>query len=155
VDAIAKYAADGNRYDPDDLKDKLTSIIAMKEGVPESTVRVWPGSGGPLVSIVAAYCSPGKGLVTVNPTFESAWRTAAYLGAPLAMAPQAIGQGADVKAMLAANPNAGLYYICTPNNPTGTVTRWPTSSGCWTTSPQGPWCWSTKPISTSRRLLRR
>jgi histidinol-phosphate/aromatic aminotransferase/cobyric acid decarboxylase-like protein len=37
------------------------------------------------------------------------------------MAPQAIGQGADVKAMLAANPNAGLY-ICTPNNPTGTVT---------------------------------
>jgi histidinol-phosphate aminotransferase len=38
------------------------------------------------------------------------------------MAPQAIGQGADVKAMLAANPNAGLYYICTPNNPTGTVT---------------------------------
>ena len=24
--------------------------------------------------------------------------------------------------MLAANPNAGLYYICTPNNPTGTVT---------------------------------
>lgn len=122
VDAIAKYAADGNRYDPDDLKDKLTSIIAMKEGVPESAVRVWPGSGGPLVSIVAAYCSPGKGLVTVNPTFESAWRTAAYLGAPLAMAPQAIGQGADVKAMLAANPNAGLYYICTPNNPTGTVT---------------------------------
>src|SRR3546814_11915033 len=24
--------------------------------------------------------------------------------------------------MLAANPNAGLYYICTPNNPTGTIT---------------------------------
>ena len=28
----------------------------------------------------------------------------------------------DVKAMLAADPNAGLYYICTPNNPTGTIT---------------------------------
>lgn len=28
----------------------------------------------------------------------------------------------DVKAMLAADPNAGLYYICSPNNPTGTVT---------------------------------
>jgi histidinol-phosphate aminotransferase len=28
----------------------------------------------------------------------------------------------DVKGMLAANPSAGLYYICTPNNPTGTIT---------------------------------
>ncbi len=28
----------------------------------------------------------------------------------------------DVKAMVAANPNAGLFYICTPNNPTGTIT---------------------------------
>jgi histidinol-phosphate aminotransferase len=27
-----------------------------------------------------------------------------------------------VKAMLAADPNAGLFYICTPNNPTGTIT---------------------------------
>ena len=28
----------------------------------------------------------------------------------------------DVKAMLAAAPNGGLYYICNPNNPTGTLT---------------------------------
>jgi histidinol-phosphate aminotransferase len=28
----------------------------------------------------------------------------------------------DVKAMLAADPDAGLFYICTPNNPTGTIT---------------------------------
>src|SRR5947209_2714910 len=28
----------------------------------------------------------------------------------------------DVKAMLAAAPDAGLFYICTPNNPTGTLT---------------------------------
>lgn len=83
---------------------------------------LWPGSGGPLVSIVAAYCSPTKGLVSADPTFESAWRTADYMKAPIAKAPQAPGKGHDVKAMLAANPNAGLYYICTPNNPTGTIT---------------------------------
>jgi histidinol-phosphate aminotransferase len=29
----------------------------------------------------------------------------------------------DVKAMLAAAPDAGLFYICSPNNPTGTVTE--------------------------------
>ncbi len=28
----------------------------------------------------------------------------------------------DVRAMLAQAPNAGLFYICTPNNPTGTLT---------------------------------
>src|SRR5258708_15453685 len=28
----------------------------------------------------------------------------------------------DVKAMIAAAPDAGLFYICSPNNPTGTLT---------------------------------
>ena len=28
----------------------------------------------------------------------------------------------DVRAMVAADPNAGLFYICNPNNPTGTLT---------------------------------
>jgi histidinol-phosphate aminotransferase len=28
----------------------------------------------------------------------------------------------DVKAMVAADPNAGVLYICNPNNPTGTLT---------------------------------
>lgn len=122
VDAIARAASFGNWYDPDNYKGDLVKTVASVEGIPEANVAIWPGSGGPLVSIVAAYCSPTKGLVTADPTFESAWRTADYLKAPLAKAPQAPGKGTDVKAMLAANPNAGLYYICTPNNPTGTVT---------------------------------
>ncbi|MBO9526147.1 MAG: pyridoxal phosphate-dependent aminotransferase [Sphingobium yanoikuyae] len=122
VDAIAKAGAVGNWYDPDNYRGDLVSTIAKVEGIPEAQVMLWPGSGGPLVSTVAAYCSPTKGLVTADPTFESAWRTADYLKAPIAKAPQAIGKGHDVKAMLAANPNAGLYYICTPNNPTGTIT---------------------------------
>jgi len=28
----------------------------------------------------------------------------------------------DVRAMVAADPNAGVLYICNPNNPTGTLT---------------------------------
>src|SRR5258708_39239669 len=28
----------------------------------------------------------------------------------------------DVEAMIKADPNAGAYYICNPNNPTGTLT---------------------------------
>lgn len=122
VEAAAKAASLGNWYDPDNYKGDLVKTVATVEGIPESHVMLWPGSGGPLVSIVAAYCSPTKGLVSADPTFESAWRVADYMKAPIAKAPQAIGKGHDVKAMLAANPNAGLYYICTPNNPTGTIT---------------------------------
>lgn len=121
-DAAADVLKDGNRYDPDDLHGDLLRAVSQVEGLPETHIRAWPGSGGQLVTIVAAFCSPTKGLVTADPTFESAWRTAEFLKAPIAKAPQAPGKGHDVKAMLAANPNAGLYYICSPNNPTGTVT---------------------------------
>lgn len=122
VAAIQKAASFGNWYDPDNYRGDLVATVAKVEGIPESHIMVWPGSGGPLNSITAAYCSPTSGLVTADPTFESAWRVADYMKAPIAKVPQAPGAGHDVKAMLAANPNAGLYYICTPNNPTGTVT---------------------------------
>jgi histidinol-phosphate aminotransferase len=122
VDAAAKIAANGNRYDPDDERGKLVKTVAATEGVPEELVLPWPGSGDPLLRTVVSFCSPQKGLVTADPTYEAAWRTAEWLGAPLAKVPMKPGTGADVKAMLAADPNAGLYYICSPNNPTGTVT---------------------------------
>jgi histidinol-phosphate aminotransferase len=36
--------------------------------------------------------------------------------------PLTLSHAHDVKAMLAAAPNAGVFYICNPNNPTGTMT---------------------------------
>lgn len=122
AEAAAKIVAQGNRYDPGDLRGEFIKTVASVEGVPAEHVLPWPGSGDPLVRSVIAFCSPEKGLVTPNPTFEAAWRAAAWLKAPLAKVPMAPGKGADVKAMLAANPNAGLYYIVSPNNPTGVVT---------------------------------
>ena len=122
VQAIAAAGALGNWYDPDTYRNDLIKTVATVESIPESHIQLWPGSGGPLVSIVAAYCSPTKGLVTADPTFESAWRSADFMKAPIKKVPQPIGKGHDVKGMLAANPNAGLYYVCTPNNPTGTIT---------------------------------
>ena len=122
AEAAASVVAQGNRYDPADLRGHLIKTVAAVEKLPETHVLPWPGSGDPLVRTVISFCSPEKGLVTADPTFEAAWRAADWLKAPLAKVPMKPGQGADVKAMLAANPNAGLYYICTPNNPTGTVT---------------------------------
>lgn len=122
AEAAAKVVAQGNRYDPGDLRGQFLKTVAQVEGIGEDRILPWPGSGDPLVRSVIAFCSPEKGLVTPDPTFESAWRAAAWLKAPLAKVAMQPGKGADVKAMLAANPNAGLYYIVSPNNPTGTVT---------------------------------
>jgi histidinol-phosphate aminotransferase len=80
------------------------------------------GSSDPLSRAIVSFCSPQRGLVTADPTFELAGRTADWLGAPVKRVPLTAEYAHDVRAMLAADPNAGLYYICTPNNPTGTIT---------------------------------
>ena len=90
--------------------------------MPADQVAPWPGSSDPLSRAVVTYCSPTRGLVTADPTFELAGRTADWLGVPVKRVPLTADYSHDVKAMLAADPNAGLYYICTPNNPTGTIT---------------------------------
>jgi histidinol-phosphate aminotransferase len=43
-------------------------------------------------------------------------------GARVVKVPLTKNYAHDVKAMLAAGQDAGLFYVCTPNNPTGTVT---------------------------------
>jgi histidinol-phosphate aminotransferase len=112
----------GNRYSPADERGDFIKAVMAVEGVPYDHVAPWPGSSDPLSRAVVSYCSPTRGLVTADPTFELAGRTAEWLGAPVKRVPLTKDFRHDVKAMLAADPNAGLYYICTPNNPTGTIT---------------------------------
>src|SRR5260370_9095824 len=49
-------------------------------------------------------------------------RAASYSKARVVKVPVAKNYSHDVKAMVGADPNAGLLYICNPNNPTGTTT---------------------------------
>ena len=120
--AAHAIVAQSNRYEPADEHDDFIRTVAAIEGVPFDWIAPWPGSSDPLCRAVVSFCSPTRGLVTGNPTFELAWRTAEWLGAPLARIPLTADHRHDVRAMLAANPTAGVYYVCTPNNPTGTVT---------------------------------
>lgn len=121
-DAAHALVAQSNRYAPHDERGDFIKAVMAVEKVPYDHVAPWPGSSDPLCRTIVTYCSPTRGLVTANPTFELGWRTAAWLGAPVKRVPLTKDYAHDVKAMLAADPNAGLYYICTPNNPTGTVT---------------------------------
>lgn len=121
-EAAARIIAYSNRYAPHDERGDFIKAVMQVEGVPYDHVAPWPGSSDPLSRAVVTYCSPTKGLVTADPTFELAGRTAEWLGAPVKRVPLTPALTTDVKGMLAADPNAGLYYICTPNNPTGTIT---------------------------------
>lgn len=46
----------------------------------------------------------------------------AFIGSKVVRIPLADDYSHDVRAMLKADPEAGAYYICNPNNPTGTLT---------------------------------
>lgn len=122
AEAAFKLVQEGNRYEPDNEHQKLFDAVASVEGIPADRVVAWPGSSDPLSRVAIAYASPTRGIVTADPTYEAIWRTAAWLGAPVKKVPLTKDYAHDVKAMLAADPNAGVYYICSPNNPTGTVT---------------------------------
>jgi histidinol-phosphate aminotransferase len=94
------------------------------DGVKPDYVMPFAGSSAPLHYSVIAFTSKERGLVTADPDYEAAGRAAQFVGAKVSKVKldAANGYKHDVKAMLAADPNAGAYYICNPNNPTGTLT---------------------------------
>lgn len=120
--AVVDIAPSGGRY----LYEKMESFVkdyAAGEGLKPEYVNVYPGSSTPLHYSVLAFTSPKASYVTADPSFESGMQSAVHSGARVVRVPLAKDYAHDVKAMLNAAPDAGLFYICTPNNPTGTLTR--------------------------------
>ena len=120
--AIADIAPLGGRYDRKDLNDAFIAKFAAQHGLKPENVAVYAGSSEPLHYTVLAFTSPAKGLVTADPSYESPTAAAAVTGAPIRKVPLTSDYAHDVRAMVAADPHAGVIYICNPNNPTGTVT---------------------------------
>jgi len=106
------------------LAGELRDLFASQEGLGKEQVRLYPGSSEPLNRAAILWTSPDAGLVVADPTFEALGDLAAARGATVAKVPLR-GDGAhDVRAMAsaAARINAGLLYLCNPNNPTGSIT---------------------------------
>jgi histidinol-phosphate aminotransferase len=120
--AASKIVAQSNFYHPGTEVGDFQKTLGAIEGVPADHVLAWPGSSDPLARIVVSFCSPTRGLVTADVSYEQPWGAAAWAGAKVTKVPLTKDFSHDVKAMLAADPNAGIYYVCTPNNPTGTLT---------------------------------
>jgi histidinol-phosphate aminotransferase len=120
-DAISAIIPQGGRYS-DNLTDELVNTIAQMEGLNPDWIYCTAGSTPPLSLTVLAFTSPQKSYVTADPCFETGMMMSSISGARVVKVPLTKTYGHDVKAMLAAAPDAGVFYVCNPNNPTGTLT---------------------------------
>ena len=122
ADAIHSVVQKGGRY-MYDLTDAMINTLAEQEGVKPNYVEAYAGSSAPLHQAVLAFCNKDRAFVAADPGYEAGGRAAKFIGAKTVQVPLRKGTwDHDVKAMLAAAPNGGLFYICNPNNPTGTLT---------------------------------
>ncbi|MEZ5356472.1 MAG: pyridoxal phosphate-dependent aminotransferase [Bryobacteraceae bacterium] len=121
LDAMRKALVDGGRYQYEETF-SYAQTLAEQEGVPANYVLPFAGSSDPLHRVVLAYASPEKAFVTADPGYEAGERAARYIGAKVAKVPLTKEYGHDVKGMLSAHASPGVFYICNPNNPTGTTT---------------------------------
>src|SRR5882672_7296069 len=119
--AIVDMAPQGGRYSYW-LKEEFVKTFTEMEGLKPEYVRVFPGSSEPLHFSVLAFTSPARSYVTADPGYEAGMKAARISGARIVKTPLTKTYAHDIKAMLAAAPDAGLFYVCTPNNPTGTMT---------------------------------
>src|SRR5579875_1339197 len=128
AEAAHNIIKNGGRYlykETDTLAETLATMEGVKFGYrpSETYVEIYAGSSAPLHQAVLAFCSKDRPFVKADPGYEAGERAAGYVGARVVNVPLRKGTwDHDVKAMLEAAPNAGLFYICNPNNPTGTLT---------------------------------
>ena len=120
-DAVAGIIPLGGRYS-DNLTDDFVNTFAQMEGLNRDWINVTAGSTPPLTLAVLAFTSPQRSYVTPDPGFELGMMAAAYSQARVVKVPLTKTFAHDVKAMLAAAPDAGIFYVTSPNNPTGTLT---------------------------------
>jgi histidinol-phosphate aminotransferase len=134
--AIQQFSSSGGRYHHEATEEavkafsegfdlKLASRGAaggMGRGGDPGYVSMFPGSGNAVDLALYSNIGPDRPLVVADPSYEQGPRAAEAMKAKLFSVPLTPDGKHDVKAMLAATPNAGAYYIVNPNNPTGTMT---------------------------------
>jgi histidinol-phosphate aminotransferase len=120
--AIAEAAAAGNRY-PDLSVTSLTNRLAEALGVAPERIAVGCGSVSLCQQLVNVTCLlPTDEVVFAWRSFEAYPIVTQIGGATIRTVPLDADFRHDVDAMIAAvGPNTRLMFVCSPNNPTGTV----------------------------------
>ena len=120
-EAIALATPDSGRYQFH-LTEELVKTFAQQQGLKMEYLLPLGGSTPALNYVVGAFTSPKASYVTAEPGYDAVAHVAQAVGARVVGVSLTKTWSHDVKAMLAAAPKAGVFYICTPNNPTGTLT---------------------------------
>jgi histidinol-phosphate/aromatic aminotransferase/cobyric acid decarboxylase-like protein len=120
LEAMAKIGPHGGRYNPFQDYERFLAAAAESEGIGKEYVASFAGSSDPLFRATCAFTSATRGWVMAEPGYGGG--APAFIGSKLVRVPLRSDYSHDIEAMLAADPNAGAYYICNPNNPTGTIT---------------------------------
>ncbi|MGA3202574.1 MAG: pyridoxal phosphate-dependent aminotransferase [Bryobacteraceae bacterium] len=120
VAAMAKIAPLAWRYSPVGDDQDFSKTVAGIEDVPEDYIAAFAGSSDPLHRCQCAFTSPTHSWTMGDPGYGAG--APAFIGSKLVKVPLRPDFSHDVEAMIKADPDAGAYYVCNPNNPTGTVT---------------------------------
>lgn len=121
LEALYAVAKNGGRYGAADTRGYV-QLAADIENVKPSYITPFAGSSDPLYRSTVAFVSPTRSFVMGDPGYEAGARAAEFIGAKVHRIPLRKDYSHDVEAMVKADPNAGVIYICNPNNPTGTMT---------------------------------
>jgi histidinol-phosphate aminotransferase len=124
IEAIQSVIKMGGRYSYE-LTDEFQETLASQSGVKPDYVRPFAGSSAPLHQSALGFCSPTKSFVMADPGYESGASAARFIGAKVVKVPldkKTYAHDAKAMAAAAAESNAGLIYVCNPNNPSGTLT---------------------------------
>jgi len=109
------------RY-PDEHNDVLIDKLAKLNGVNRDQILLGDGSGEILKLCAETFTGPQSGkLVAADPTFEAILNNASANGAEVVKVPLTSTYSHDLPKML-SSAEAGLIYVCNPNNPTGSIT---------------------------------
>lgn len=106
---------------PDGYAQNLRSAVSNHLGVKETELIFGNGSDDLIAIISRALLYPGVNTVMADPSFSQYWHNADIEGAEVRKVPCVNGQH-DLDAMLAAiDEKTSVVWICSPNNPTGTL----------------------------------
>lgn len=120
IDGVMRMFGVASRY-PDTPEDELRAAIAAHHKVPVESVILGCGSTEILAFITQALTSKSRRLMTVAPTFETPREVAQRNGTPFEEIAVDGSLRVDLQALYENCRDAGLIFICNPNNPTGTL----------------------------------